>query len=59
MDNSEQIKGKINPLDSIVTSEDEKAAEELKAKNKNTFYERIDEWRKYFNPLESQGPQVF
>ncbi|MEK6857355.1 MAG: hypothetical protein AABX39_02080 [Nanoarchaeota archaeon] len=36
-----------------------KNPEELKAKNQETFYNKIDEWRKYFNTLETQGPQVF
>ena len=32
---------------------------DIKAKNQESFYDKIDEWRKYFNTLETQGPQVF
>lgn len=36
-----------------------KTPEELKEQNINAFYDKIDSLRKYFNPIDTQGPQLF
>lgn len=57
-DISDKTKNENKDLSSFDASKTD-ISEELKAQNQKLFYEKIEEWKKYFNSADFQGPQVF